>query len=198
LLRLFIALETNDAMQQAIAAAQQTLRRRGDLPVRWTNPTQAHLTLQFLGDVVAEHVPGLVQAVKPAVARHGALFLRSGDVGAFPSADAPRVLWLGVRGDEARLLALQHAVAGVVVSVEGVVADRKAFRPHLTLGRVRNGQRDMPGLHAIAAALTRPVAVPPAAWPVGAVSLIRSVLGPGGPLYTTLERLPLGGGATTS
>jgi 2'-5' RNA ligase len=198
LLRLFIALETNDAMQQAIAAAQQALRRRGDLPVRWTNPTQAHLTLQFLGDVVAEHVPSLVQALRSAVAGHPALYLRAGEVGAFPSEDAPRVLWLGVRGDEDRLLALQRAVTDAVRRVEGIVADRKAFRAHLTLGRVRNGHRDMPGLHAIAAALARPVALPPAAWPVGEVLLIRSVLGRGGPRYTTLERFPLGDGVTTS
>src|SRR3954471_2338544 len=83
LLRLFIALETNAAMQQAIDAAQQAVRRRGDMPVRWTNPAQAHLTLQFLGNVVAERVPALVEAVKPAVVQHHALFLRAGEVGAF-------------------------------------------------------------------------------------------------------------------
>ena len=35
MVRLFIALETNEAMQQAMAAAQRVLRQRGDLPVGW-------------------------------------------------------------------------------------------------------------------------------------------------------------------
>ncbi|MGI8856757.1 MAG: RNA 2',3'-cyclic phosphodiesterase [Thermomicrobiales bacterium] len=194
MVRLFIALETNEAMQHAVASVQRSLRQRGDLPVRWVAPQQVHLTLQFLGSVVAAHIPSLVRAVEPAVAKHAAMLLRAGEVGAFPSADAPRVLWLGVRGDDDGLLALQRAVRDAVRGVEGVVADRKPFRPHLTLGRVRAGRRDLPGMTAIAAALARPVAAPPTAWPVREVSLIRSVLGPGGSRYTIVERFPLVGG----
>ena len=197
MVRLFIALETNEAMQQAIAAAQRVLRQRGDLPVGWSPPQQAHLTLQFLGNVVAAHVPPLMEALGRAVTPYPAMLLRAGEVGAFPSVDAPRVLWLGVRGDEDGLLALQRAVRDAVRSVEGVVADRKPFHPHLTLGRVRIGRRDTPGQAAIAAALVRPIAVPAAAWPVREVALIRSVLGPGGSRYTALGRFPLRDGEQT-
>ncbi len=197
MVRLFIALETNEAMQQTVAAVQRSLQRRGDIPVRWVAPQQVHLTLQFLGNVVAAHVPSLIEALAPAIAPHPALLLRAGEVGAFPSADAPRVLWLGVRGADDGLLALQQAVRDAVRGVEGVVADRKPFRPHLTLGRARSGRRDMPGLTAITAALARPVAVPPTAWPVREVALIRSVLSPGGSRYTALERFPLRDGEQT-
>lgn len=197
ILRLFIALELNHAMREAIMAAQRALQRRAELPVRWVRAEQAHLTLQFLGNVVATHLPVLARSVAPAVVGHSPLLLRAGEIGAFPSVDAPRVLWLGVRGDEARLVALQRAVTEAVRGVEGVVADRKAFRPHLTLGRVRNGLRDAPGLTPFATALARPVVVGPAGWPVDSVALIRSVLGGGGPRYTVLERFPLAGGATT-
>ncbi len=193
--RLFIALETNEAVQRAVAAVQQTLRRRGDpLPVRWVRPEQVHLTLQFLGNVMSAHIPSLTGTVAPAVAMHNALFLRADAVGAFPSAEAPRVLWLGLRGGDDRLMALQQSVAEAVRTVEGVVADRKPFRPHLTLGRVERLHRDAPGMAAIVAALSRPVSVPPAAWPVQSVALIRSVLGAGGPRYTVLERFPLRNG----
>lgn len=195
--RLFIALETNDAMQQAIAAAQQILRRRGDLAIRWVKPAQAHLTLQFLGNVVSARIPALVAAVAPAVAVHNVLLLRGGDVGAFPSVESPRVLWLGLRGADDALLALQRSVADAVRTVEGVVADRKPFRPHLTLGRVERLHRDEWGIAPIVGALTRPVSVPPAAWPVESVALFRSVLGAGGPRYTVLERFPLRNGEQT-
>src|SRR5690348_5288181 len=95
-LRLFIAVETAPEVQQAIAAAQQALRRRGDLPVRWTNPAQAHLTLVFLGEVMAVHVTPLADALRPVAARHTEFLLRMEGVGAFPSAEEPRVLWLGI------------------------------------------------------------------------------------------------------
>jgi 2'-5' RNA ligase len=65
---------------------------------------------------------------------------------------------------------------------------------HLTLGRVERVRRDAPGMVAVVAALRRPVAVPPTAWPVNSVALIRSVLGPGGSRYTVLERFPLRNG----
>ncbi len=194
--RLFIALETDDAMQRTIASVQQTLRRRGgspqgSMPVRWVRPTQVHLTLQFLGNVVSTHIPSLIVALAPAVATHDALLLRADAVGAFPSTDTPRVLWLGLRGADDGLLALQQAVTEAVRAVEGVVADRKPFRPHLTLGRVERLHRDAPGSAALRAALRRPVTVPPTAWSIECVALIRSVLGAGGSRYTVLERFPL-------
>lgn len=196
--RLFIALETNDAMQRTIASVQQTLRRRGgspqgSMPVRWVEPTQVHLTLQFLGPVVSTHIPSLIAALVPAVATHDALLLRADAVGAFPSTDAPRVLWLGLRSADDGLCALQRAVTEAVRAVEGVVVDRKPFRPHLTLGRVERLHRDAPGFTALRAALRRPVTAPVAAWPVENVALIRSVLGAGGSRYTVLERFPLRG-----
>ncbi len=195
--RLFIALETNEAVQRAVAEVQQTLERRGGspqgrMPVRWVRPAQVHLTLQFLGTVVSAHIPSLIAAVAPSVARHTAFFLRSDAVGAFPSVEAPRVLWLGLRGDDDALHSLQRSVADAVRAVDGVVADRKPFQPHLTLGRVERSHRDAPGMTVMAEALRRPVAVSPAPWSVESVALIRSILGAGGSRYTVVERFPLG------
>ena len=194
--RLFIALETNEAVQRAVGDVQQTLRRRGgslqgSMAVRWVRPTQVHVTLQFLGTVMSAHIPSVIAAVAPAVARHSTFFLRTDAVGAFPSVETPRVLWLGLRGGDDALLSLQRSVADAVRMVEGVVADRKPFQPHLTLGRVERVHRDAPGLTAVAEALRRPVLVAAAPWPVESVALIRSILGAGGSRYTVIERFPL-------
>ena len=139
-----------------------------------------------------------MEALGRAVTPYPAMLLRAGEVGAFPSVDAPRVLWLGVRGDEDGLLALQRAVRDAVRGVEGVVADRKPFHPHLTLGRVRVGRRDTAGAggnRRRARAANRSSRA--AAWPVREVALIRSVLGPGGSRYTALGRFPLRDGEQT-
>src|SRR3954468_18350415 len=83
LLRLFIALETNAAVQASLQEAQRALQRRGELPVRWVPPPQTHLTLQFLGNVMSVHVPELTDALRRATVPHRTFLLRAGDVGAF-------------------------------------------------------------------------------------------------------------------
>lgn len=197
MLRLFIALETTPDVQEAMAEARRALRRRGELPVRWVQPAHAHLTLVFLGNVMAAHLPPLVEAMQPITARHSPFLLRIEGIGAFPSAEEPRVLWLGVGDAVAVLLRLQHEIAQAVFALPGIVADRKPFRPHLTLGRVATGRKDVPGVASVAAALARPVAVPPVGWPIASFALIRSVLGAGGPRYTVVERFPLVAGEQT-
>ncbi len=196
LLRLFLAIEATDAVRAAVLASQRTLRQRGGgaaLPVRWFSLAQSHLTLQFFGTVLASHVPALVETITPAVAPIAPFLLRDGEIGAFPSCDTPRVLWLGLGGDLPALVSLQHAVAAASATVTGVVADRKPFNPHLTLGRVAVGRASASPVRLVADALSRPVAVPPFAWEVGHVSLIRSVLSAGAVRYTVLATFPLGG-----
>jgi 2'-5' RNA ligase len=67
----------------------------------------------------------------------------------------------------------------------GWPAEGKAFQPHLTLGRVREGQR-LPEL-----AWGQPLE--PLIIPVTAVHLIESQLRPAGPIYTTLHKSQLQG-----
>lgn len=192
LVRVFLAVEGNAAVRAAVAAAQAALRRRGEPPVRWTHPADAHVTLQFFGNVRAVHLPEIEAAAAPVAARHAPFLLRVGDVGAFPSVENPRTLWLDIAGQTDALLRLQRDLANAMLSVPGVVADRKAFRPHLTLGRAES-RRDAAGASATVAALARPLAVAATPWPVGRFVLMRSLpASQGGKRYTALSAFGLG------
>ncbi len=192
LLRLFLAVEGNAAVRAAVQEAQAVLRRRGEPPVRWTHPNDAHLTLQFFGNVRAVHLPEIEAAAAPVAARHVPFLLRVGDLGAFPSREDPRTLWLDIAGETDALLSLQRDLAAAMLAVVGVVADRKAFRPHLTLGRAES-RRDTAGASATVAALARPLAVPATPWPVARFVLMRSLPAPGGgKRYTVLSAFGLG------
>lgn len=192
IMRIFLALEIPEAVRGAMGDAQWALRRRGDLPAQWTQADDAHLTLLFFGNVMATHLPEIVAAISPVTARHSPFLLRLGDIGAFPSLDAPRVVWLGIAGQLDALIALQGEMAAVMGGVAGVVADRKAFRPHLTLARI-DARRDKPGVSAVVEALAHPLSVPPLAWDVARVVLLRTMPGGGrhGARYTTLHAFPL-------
>ena len=191
-MRLFVAVETNAAMQAALSDVQRALARRGALPVRWEPPAKQHITLRFLGNVAIGHLPALVAALRSAAAPHRAFTLRAGETGAFPDTRRPRVLWVGVTGEVGALLALQRDVATAVRGLEeGAVADHTAFHPHVTIGRVRTGAQGQPGLRAVADALARPVAVRAALLPVREIALVHSLTGAGGARYTVQERFPL-------
>ncbi|SRR5581483_1453577 len=111
-MRLFVSIELSPEVLAQIAALQAQLAKTAPLhSVRWTPPEQLHLTMQFLGDIAVEKVGALRDALSAACANCSELKLRAENVGSFPSARNPHVLWIGVSGDAARLSALQNRIA---------------------------------------------------------------------------------------
>lgn len=184
LIRAFVAVDLGPAAQEAACALQQKLA--AGLPrgtVRWARPDQLHLTLWFLGDVVADRLPDLRQALGNALEGMNGFGLQLDRLGAFPSPRAPRVLWLGLGGDLARLGDLQERVARSAGPFGGH-QETRAFHPHLTLGRVN--RPDAAVGRAFQAFLADAPPLTPCAWRVETVRLIRSQLRPSGAEYSEL------------
>ena len=107
------------------------------LRVAWTRPEAWHLTLMFLGEWPAQRLPALGTALRDAVEPHRSFVIQPGYLGAFPSRRRPRVLFLHLDGgDPLRALADDIRAAVDAVWPDGP-QDHKAFRPHLTLARVK-------------------------------------------------------------
>jgi 2'-5' RNA ligase len=137
-MRLFAALPVDEP---ARAELLRVLRALGDTgwPVRWTRDDGLHLTLKFFADVPAERLAQVDAVLRGAAAGTDVLSLQLTELGAFSSRGRPRVLWAGVDGPPALEL-LQHRIergAGAI----GFPAEARPFRPHVTLGRVREGGR---------------------------------------------------------
>ena len=178
--RLFIAIEMADEVRRALGRLQGRMKKsiRG---VRWVKPGSIHLTLAFLGNTEEGLVPELRRLLDGVAKRHRPFTLVIRDVGAFPSLRRPRVLWCGVRkgGDECRSLAEQIAEG---LSRLGLPQERREFRPHLTLARVK-----VASTAREAAALARFRDTEIGTMRVSSISLIRSTLTSEGPLYKTLH-----------
>ncbi|PZF88778.1 RNA 2',3'-cyclic phosphodiesterase [Micromonospora endophytica] len=154
--------------------------------VRLVDPARAHLTLAFLGEVDPARLAEIRHALQHAVAAAptGPPVLRLGGGGRFGWGRST-VLWIDVRGDVSRLVALAAAVRTELAEV-GVPTDEKPFRPHLTIAR--------PGDRLTHADIEADLATldgylgPP--WSAGELVLVHSRPGPP-PSYHRLATCPL-------
>lgn len=156
-------------------------RRPGMARVRWTSPDRWHITLAFLGDP-PEHVDeDAAEALQPLTALPAITGLQLTGAGSF----GRTVLWIGV-GEGSGRDALATAARRIpsLMRGTGAVAERREWRPHLTVGRLRGGSPD-PAVTALAV-YRGPT------WDVDEIHLIRSTGGPT-PVHHRITTLPLQG-----
>ena len=185
-MRLFFAVEIPDAIRDDIANATSDLRRQFSR-ARWIAPELLHITIKFLGECEPRSVNAITEAAD-SVASQGAPFdalLRG--AGAFPNFLAPRVVWIGMRYDTS-FSRLAERLDRVLVD-HGFPAERRPFRPHLTLGRIKT-----PLARDEASLFERSLRTVDDRWAlrVRYLSLMQSELSATGPHYTRIASIPLG------
>lgn len=175
-MRLFTAFDPPDALRDRIAsfcdAAASDVPADG-VDVRWTAPATYHVTVRFIGEVDDD-----------AAARYASA-LESVDVPAFtarpygldvlPARRRPRVLVVGLELTD-DLRALYDAVSDALEG-EGLEAESRRFRPHLTLGRFQDA--DPHAVHHFLRARSAPCDP----FDVTAVHLYQSTLQPDGAVH---------------
>lgn len=184
-MRLFVSVDLPDALADDIAAVQADLEPAAG--IRLTDPTQAHVTLKFLGEVEPHALDELESAIATGVDRAGqpAFEATVEGIGVFPELSYIRVVWLGVGAGAGAISALHTGVEGELVERGYPPADH-AFTPHITIARME---------HAGGKELVQQVVT--AADPtigqmtVEEVCLTESTLTPDGPVYETVKRFPL-------
>jgi len=191
-IRAFIAIELSEDILSAIADLQRQLKKQvPEGTVRWVKPGGIHLTLQFLGDVPVVKINSIAQALTAACAPFHPFSVTVGGLGCFPNAKRPRVTWVGVDEPTGTLAALQKAIERAMVPL-GFTPERRAFHPHLTLGRTkRQATRDQ--AQALGTLITTTQIPFLGQMNVRQVCLIRSDLRPTGAVYTRLATAPLSG-----
>ena len=197
-MRTFIAIEIPHGVKLGLRAEQRRLRvllEKYELPpvLRWTNTDNLHLTLRFLGETQAQQRRHIQEGLARLAAARQPFTLSLSRLGCFRSWKNLRVLWVGIEGDAVALRALQSDVEALARRC-GFDADKQPFVPHVTLARAnRNAPRS--ALHAASEQLQRAAAEETPQleynWSVRDLYFIRSVLGGGGPQYSTLARCPL-------
>jgi 2'-5' RNA ligase len=137
-MRLFAAVPLPEPARAGVAGLMERLRRR-DLPVRWVRDDNLHLTLKFFGEVTPDRLQPIEEAIRVANEGSAPLAMRLDELGAFPNARRPRVLWVGLEAPPALEL-LQDRLERQCGAI-GFEPEGSPFRPHITLGRVHQGRR---------------------------------------------------------
>jgi 2'-5' RNA ligase len=180
--RLFVAVEMAEDDRAALHAwASEVVG--ADRGMRVVAPEALHLTLAFLGHRSLEEIEPLSALVSgwaghpaPALRTAGALWL---------SPRRPHVLTVAV-DDASGALGAVHAGVWDALEELGHERERRRYRPHLTVARVRHGWTAP--RHALTPAPERELAAT-------GLTLFRSWLGGGPARYEALARAPFSAGS---
>jgi 2'-5' RNA ligase len=179
-----IPLEVKEHARRLIEALRGTPAK-----VKWVGPDAMHWTLKFLGDVDMLETPKICQAVARAVEPMAPFDVEARGAGAFPDLRRPRTVWIGMgQGSEPMVDMhdrIERELAGLGYRPEG-----RRFRPHLTIGRVRNSPQ---GIEELGRLIQEHADFETGLSTVYEVVVFASELGPDGPTHEPLGHAELKG-----
>ncbi len=185
-IRSFIAIEFSDEARNEISRIEELLKK-ADADVKWVAPGSVHMTLKFLGSVPEEKIPCISGRLKDMASEIPAFDISLEDVGVFPKWEHIKVLWIGIGQSSERVRDLAERVEQVMAQ-EGFDRESRAFRSHLTIGRVRSAKnRDK--IREIAGSIK----VRPVSCRISRVALFKSDLLKSGAVHSRLSVFDLKG-----
>ena len=137
MIRAFIAIKLDPQTVEQISEAIDDLKPRiGN--IRWVSPTNFHFTLKFLGNIEEDKIAPIAQALELELQPFPRFSINAKGLGVFPDLKRPRVLWVGL---QAKALSALVAKVESVLEPLGFAREKRAFQPHLTIGRWRQFER---------------------------------------------------------
>lgn len=186
-MRAFLALNLPKKERTRIQRSARPLVER-EMPVRWADIDDYHVTLKFLGDIRGRRVD-LVKNVMEKVADSTAPFVaKLAGFGAFPTIRLPEVLWIGVEASPELRCLKQDLEWGL--AEHAFDRETRAFHPHITLGRASDeaGAGAFRGLDDLVGELTHD-----GDFKVRSIDLMQSARGKTGTKYNVVDSVRLTG-----
>ena len=189
-MRTFFCIPLEPGARDSIASVAERLRAATSLRASWVRPANYHLTVRFLGEIDPMLIVDLDRLCKEVAGEMVPFEAPLDRLGAFPTVDRARVLWVG--GDApAEYVKLVNSLNEKLQSV-GFVQERKPPVAHVTVARVKS--RPDPALGTVVTAMNP---LPAQRTRVDRILLMESQLTPEGAVYTSLIDVPLGGTGMT-
>jgi len=186
-MRVFIAAEIPEKIKDYLEKIQNELKCLA-IRASWVKRQNHYLTLIFFYEINPKQAKSAAEILKEKNAGKTIIELKTSDLGAFPSLDSPRTLWVGLTGNLDELQIINQNLREKLAS-QKIPFDPKPFVPHLTLGRLRKmktWQRKK-----ISRILKQFLLKEKPKFRIKQISLIKSQLTSQGPIYQNLEKISL-------
>jgi 2'-5' RNA ligase len=187
LIRSFLAIEIPREIQKKIEEVEEDLKS-SHADVRWVTPEKIHLTLKFFGNIEESKIEPIVRSIEGPIQTTPSFFLKVRGVGAFPHLKNPRVIWMGLVDGKEALTHFQKQLEEALEKI-GFESEKRAFHPHLTLGRMRSSK----GREELIGRMEKHKEEEFGDLQIERVVLFKSDLRPTGPIYTPLREIKLAG-----
>jgi 2'-5' RNA ligase len=181
--RAFIAFDLPTSVQSFLGEVQEALKLYG-FRVKWVRPQNIHLTLKFLGNTATADTDKIVEAMTLAADDCAVVTLAAKGIGVFPDFRRPRVIWAGLNGQLEILADLQQKLDGYLADL-GFPKETRAFKSHLTLGRLKGKI----AADRMKTAIDRLKGFESESFEINQVILFKSELRPSGAVYTKMHRV---------
>jgi 2'-5' RNA ligase len=179
--RLFTAIDI--PLNTAIKGKINTLRNElAGERIKWVEPHQYHITLQFLGSVDASLISPLNESIEKVSSDFKGFSMEVNEFGVFKNFRDPRILWIGFRPCR-ELDLIKNAIDDAFINFGFEKSDKK-FSPHLTIARIKS-LREKHKLEVLAGSQDYKVSQKV---DVKEIILYESILKPSGPEYLIVKK----------
>jgi 2'-5' RNA ligase len=179
-MRAFIAIELPDELKKKISDFQNELQTQDFVAANWTS--DYHLTLKFFGEIDEHKQKEIANILVDIASKTKSFDLELKGVGAFPSQDYVRVLWMGAGygDDEAKFLQKE-----IDEALSEDFEKESNYANHLTLARIKavKDKFKLKKFFENKQSFGK--------FKVSSIKLIKSVLTKSGPVYETLKEFYL-------
>lgn len=190
-IRAFVAIELPPELTGALSTLQQGLKQKllslgGDAGIKWARPEATHLTIRFLGSIDEDLIDDISGELDTVCSQTPSLEITVEGVGGFPSLESPRVVWAGIKDNEA--LSVLHEKLEDALEGLGFERETRPFRAHLTLCRIKDKSAAQRFGEAAAEGFETGINH---SFIAGEIVLYKSELRAAGAVYTALKRSAL-------
>lgn len=176
--KIFIGIQLPDMVKKRLF---QAMEKWQDLPLKWIPFDNLHATLLYLGYVNDEDVIALCDSVRGIAQDSQSFDLLFQKITLAPDEKEPRMVWL--KGEENE--DMKKLVEKLEQALNNSKAEKKSFRPHVTLGRIRHEKwADLPEKPVVDQKFSVSV-------PASSVEIFESVMENGKSKFILLESCPL-------
>lgn len=176
--RTFIALELPREFKNELTELIGYFSNLSDFKLKWVEPQNLHITMQFIGDTREEDIPEISQLIATAFHDYPGLELLNPRLELIPG-KMPRLLWVRFDTEDKQIRKIGRFLEDQIRQM-GYQLDNKQFKFHSTIGRIK---KRLPEI-LIREILTAELKIKRIR--VSRVTFYQSILKPDGPLYNSL------------